>query len=387
MTRGYRTTAVGLVIAFGLTLAAVGILAVGREDGFFHDRVRFVTDFPNVDGLSRGGPVRLIGVQVGVVTAIRLPDDISKQEVDVEFAVDRRYWDRIREGTTASLKNLTYLSGEKYIELRPGDPAARRIDAGGYIESPLSEVERIIARSQNIAENIEEISAMLKELLASLNRGESVLSQLITDPEFGRDAMDNATETLGRLASIVERLDDGGGLVGRLLSDDRFAQATLDRVTSILDRFEAVADRVDAGQGLLGQLVAEESDLLDSAHEIHEVMVAAKELLGHLESGQGTMGRLLVDDEYGRTLTARMDVLLADTASILHKIDTGEGSLGRLINEPELYDEATDVMGGLSDSRFLKWVARRVRNKKIKRQLDDMAKELARAERAGTPAP
>lgn len=383
MRQSHKTTIVGLAIAFALTLLAIGILAVGREQGFFRDRVTFVTDFPNVDGLTIGSSVRLIGVQVGVVTAIRLPDDISKQEVDVEFGVDRRYWDRIRAGTTATLKNLTYLSGEKYIEVRPGDPTRARIPEGGYIDSPQTEVERLLARSQNIAENIEEISVMLKDLLLALNRGESVLSQLITDPEFGQGAMGSATETLKRLNHIVTRLDEGRGMVGRLLSDDEYAESTLSRMTALLDRFEGMADRIDAGEGLLGQLMVEDSDLADAAREMREVLASARELIAGLEAGQGTVGRLLVDDEYGRTVTQRIDFLLADIASIVHKIETGEGTLGRLVNEPELYDEATDVMGGLSDSRFLKWVARRVRNKKIKRKIEEFADELERAQRAG----
>ena len=71
MKHSYKTTTVGVVIAIALLLAAVSILTVGREEGFFQDRVGFVTDFPNVDGLSPGGPVRLIGVQVVLAAKIK----------------------------------------------------------------------------------------------------------------------------------------------------------------------------------------------------------------------------------------------------------------------------------------------------------------------------
>ncbi len=58
----YKTTTVGLVITIALILAAVAILTLWREQGFFGDRATYLTDFPNVDGLAVGAPVRLIGV-------------------------------------------------------------------------------------------------------------------------------------------------------------------------------------------------------------------------------------------------------------------------------------------------------------------------------------
>jgi phospholipid/cholesterol/gamma-HCH transport system substrate-binding protein len=91
---------------------------------------------------------------------------------------------------------------------------------------------------------------------------------------------------------------------------------------------------------------------------------------------------MLMDQDYGQTLAARVDALVADLGDILRKIDEGEGTLGRMINEPELYDQATDVVGGLSDRRFLKWVARRIRNKEIKDKIEIYVEELEQAEKA-----
>ncbi len=111
-------------------------------------------------------------------------------------------------------------------------------------------------------------------------------------------------------------------------------------------------------------------------------MAELRGVIGRIDSGQGLVGQLVADEDYGRTVSARLDSILADVGSILAKIDRGEGTLGLLLNEPELYDEATEVVGGLSDSRFLKWVARRMRNKDIKRRIEEYARELEEAEKA-----
>ncbi|MFQ5766978.1 MAG: MlaD family protein, partial [Acidobacteriota bacterium] len=358
------------------------ILAVGREEGFFRERVAFRTDFPNVDGLAVGSPVRLIGVKVGAVSAITLPVEIGKQEVDVVFVVDRRYRERIRVGTTATLKNLTYLSGEKYVELRPGDPSRPIIPEGGYIESPASEVEQLIAGSKNIATNIEEISNQFRKLLTYLSDGKSLLSRLIQDPDFGRDAFGHAQATLARVDTIVARVEKGEGLVGRLLTDDKYAQSALDRFAMLTERFERMAGRIEKGEGFAGQLLAEDSDLLRAQKDFVEFVAQARTLVQELHPGHGLVGRMLNDEGYAQTIMARVEEMTADLAAILDRIDKGEGTLGRLINEPQLYDQATDVIGGVSDSRFLRWVAHRVRNKQVKQQIRAWAKELASSEKA-----
>jgi phospholipid/cholesterol/gamma-HCH transport system substrate-binding protein len=373
------------VITLALILAAVGILTIGREQGLFRDRVPFRTDFPNVDGLAEGAPVRFIGVQVGVVTRISLPAELGKDEVEVEFAVDRAVRDRIRTGSTATLKNLTYLSGEKYVELKPGDPGAPPIPEGGYVDSPRSEVEQLIAQSQTIAANIETISVQFTELLDHLNKGDSVLSQLIKDPTFGREAVEEATQAIAGVNSIVSRIDRGEGLLGRLLADEEYGGRTSDALARILDRLDRISAGLEQGDGLLGQMLAADSELSRLQDDLAEAVAAIAGLVGQLESGQGMLGRMLVDEEYGRTMTARLEAALADVNEILAKINEGEGTLGLLLNEPELYQDATDVVGGLSDSRFLKWVAKRMRNKEIKSKIEEYARELEEAERADRP--
>ena len=380
----YRTTTVGLVIAFALALAALGILAVGREEGLFRDRVYFTTDFPNVDGLGVGAPVRLIGVQVGVVSGVRFTEDITKQEVDVTFAVDRAYRERMREGTTAVLKNLTYLSGEKYIELRPGPADRPLIPEGGYVESPRGEFEQFISQTQTIATNLEEISGHMTTLLNDLNSGQSVLSQLIKDPEFGRLAVVEAGESVQRINRMLGNLEHGRGLMGRLLTDDAFADEVLGRLSSVTAHIEEMARRVEAGEGIAGQLLRSDSELATSLSEGKGAIIALRELVEGLRAGRGLAGRLITDEEWGRTQSERLAAMLADLESITSKIDEGRGTLGLLINEAELHNQATSVIGGVSDSEFLRWVARRVRDKNVKKQIEEWADKV---ETTGAPPP
>jgi len=382
---GIKTTVVGLVIVVTLILAALGILTIGREQGLFRDRVYFTTDFPNVTGLSVGSPVLLIGVEVGIVKSISLPIETGKDRVDVVLGIDRSVRERIREGTTATLKIMAYLSGEKYVELTPGGAESPLIPENGFIEAPGNEIEQLIAQSQNIAGNVEAISAQFMEILGYLTQGDSVLSQLLKDPQFGRQLVAEATETVAHLNQVAARLERGDGLLGRLLADDEFGRSAFETITTVLQRVDRISAQVEAGEGLLGQMLAEDSDLKVLQDDLGELVVELRDVVGKIDSGDGLIARLVADEEYGRTMTARLDESLTHLASILDKVDRGEGSLGLLLNEPELYDKATEVVDGLSDSRFLKWVARRMRNKAIKKKIEEYASEVEEAEKAARP--
>ncbi|HEU5181786.1 MAG TPA: MCE family protein, partial [Candidatus Polarisedimenticolia bacterium] len=116
-----REASVGLVIFTAGLILMLGILAVGKESRLFARKVEYWTSFPNVSGLAEGSPVKLVGVQVGTVSEVAFPSSLNDREIRVSLQVDRAYAGRIREGTQAQLKSLSYVSQERYIELTPGD--------------------------------------------------------------------------------------------------------------------------------------------------------------------------------------------------------------------------------------------------------------------------
>ena len=58
------------------------------------------------------------------------------------------------------------------------------------------------------------------------------------------------------------------------------------------------------------------------------------------------MQRLLSDQQYANQLLANMQASLADMKDILRKIDDGQGSVGLAVNDPSLYYDAKNFLGG-----------------------------------------
>ena len=53
-------------------------------------------------------------------------------------------------------------------------------------------------------------------------------------------------------------------------------------------------------------------------------------------------------------------------AEITGKINRGEGTLGALVNERELHDSMEEVVAGIDDSKFARWLVKHYRKKGIK---------------------
>ena len=68
--------------------------------------------------------------------------------------------------------------------------------------------------------------------------------------------------------------------------------------------------------------------------------------MDRFSNGNGTVQRLLSDQQYANQLLGNMQTSLADMKDILRKIDDGRGSVGLAVNDPSLYYDAKNFLGG-----------------------------------------
>ena len=90
---------VGLtVLAASITLGIL-ILLMGGTGGFFTEKITLKSYFDNAGGLRVGAPVRLQGVDIGNVSAIRVVSEPAKRltPVEVTMKVNTKYHSNLRE--------------------------------------------------------------------------------------------------------------------------------------------------------------------------------------------------------------------------------------------------------------------------------------------------
>ena len=370
LSRATKEISVGAFVSIGLILFAVGVMAISKEQRLFARKTKYWTRIDNTSGLAEGSPVRLVGVQIGTVAEIEFPEDIRESKIKVVFSVDRAYANRIREGTQALLKSLTYLSQDKYIELTPGDPDRPAIPPNGFIEPGVSVWEETIQQSQGIADDIKEITASLRDLLIAINRGGGIMQEMIHNPEFGRQGVANLEGSLASLRRTLESVEKGKGLAGTLLTNEEFARKQMENIDATLTRLRSVTEKLDSDQGLVAALTAPDGKGARAVEDLRASAASLRKTAEGLQEGRGLIGRLVHDESYADALLQKINSAATHADSILRKVDSGKGTLGGIINDPEVYQGLKDVVSGIQQSRVGKGIVRHYGKKGAKERAE-----------------
>jgi phospholipid/cholesterol/gamma-HCH transport system substrate-binding protein len=351
------------MFVLALIILALSIMALGDGSNLFRAEAKYIVIFPSVEGMGVGSPVKMNGVQIGAVTAISLPKDPSRSGIEVQFGVDADYRARIRADSTAALSILQLLSGEKFIELFPGSPDQAELPENS--EVGLRQDPEMFDQMAAASQNINLISVSLRNILASLEAGDGILGQMISDPDFGKDGLASLHGALTNLEGLTADLRSGKGFVGRLIKDEDFA-TKIDSLGDAIEGLALIVQQIDVEQGALGEMLNEDGSGKQAVLDLAEAAASLKKVTASLASDRGLVGRLLNDEAYSEKLAGDLERMVGNFAEISDKINHGDGTLGRLVNERTLHDGLEDVVAGVNDSKFARWLMRHYQKKGIK---------------------
>ena len=351
---------VGLLVLGALGLLMAGILLIGEQNNLFRPMNRYSVRFADVDGLQAGNPVQLNGVAVGRVTSIVLPESPDETHLTVWIDVDRRFGQRVRKDSHARIQTLGLL-GDKYIELTSGTGNAVLVPSGGEIATaPATDVDRLINSGEDAVQNIVAISSSLARILDRIERGDSILGELMAPlpEESGRVSMPERIHgTLDRVDRLLDGVENGGGPLGRLLFDEQAG----DRLVASIGRFESLLQSVQEGDGLLPALLYDdelEQEARGLLAELRGAGVDVRELIASIENAEGLLPRLIEDKGFADRTTERVEKVLERLDDLSLDLTEGEGTVPRLIRDPEVYEALNDVIVGVHESRLLRWLIR-----------------------------
>src|SRR5208282_3021200 len=109
--------AAGLFFIIGLTLIAVSVFFIGIDRGLTEPKFQVITLFNQVGGLVEGSPIRISGVDVGLVGAIDfLNEPIEGRSLKVRLDIFKKYEFEFRKCSKISIRTEGVLS-HKLIEI------------------------------------------------------------------------------------------------------------------------------------------------------------------------------------------------------------------------------------------------------------------------------
>lgn len=214
---------------------AVIIFILGSQKGYFKSKITLRTQFTNVYGLQNGAPVRFMGVGIGYVKSVTLPNELSCPSIEVLLQIDKSAQKSITKDSVATIKWLSYVTADSYVEIisgacreqtvEDGDTirSAESIDYTRAVENGVSAVESLSKIVKKLEEggfidSLNNTMAVLNESAKTFQKGDGLLYSLVYDPK-GKQLLENLTETSESLKKILTEIEKGEGTFGALISD------------------------------------------------------------------------------------------------------------------------------------------------------------------------
>lgn len=192
---------VGLFVLLALLVLTFFIISMS-DLSFFQKGCRYQVLFGFTSGLKDAAPVRLAGVEVGVVRSLNVfrdETDAGKTRVRVNIWIKDDI--AIPMDSFITINQLGLL-GEKYLEIIPGTSKDRLKQNGqitGHDPVPM----------EKIAQQVETVAGKVEDLIDHVNNG------ILTDKN--KKSLEDALSALSRVGTNVQ---EGHGTVGRLLMDE-----------------------------------------------------------------------------------------------------------------------------------------------------------------------
>lgn len=321
---------VGLTVIFAsLTLALLLFLMSGTS-GLFSHRITLISFFDNASGLRVGAPVRLNGVDIGNVVAMRIVPDKDKQltPVEVIMKVSTKYSFNLRRDSVTSLDTAGVL-GETYLDIDSAQAVGPLAQNGDVLPTHVHpDFNEVVRSSQSTLQNMDALLKRADRILAFAESGKGSLGKLIYDPTL----YDQFSKTVTQFSGVVDEIAKGKGSLGQLISNND----AYNKFVATLDRMNAVVDDLQAGKGTAGKFLKDPS-LYNNAND---TVVNLKKVSEDLNAGKGTAGRLLKDEE----LAKKIDTTVTKLAALTSELEAGQGTAGKLFKDQSLYNNADQML-------------------------------------------
>jgi phospholipid/cholesterol/gamma-HCH transport system substrate-binding protein len=245
-----RVTAVTIVAV--LIMGTLAVLLTGGT--LLEEKTTLYLHIPDATGLASGSPVRVDGIGVGKVEAVRLSgSNEPNRVVRLAMTIERNKLFNIPRDSYAQISSDT-LVGDKFVDITSGrSPAAIRPD-GELTYRSQPDLTKTLDLSQ-----FEQQLRQLDALLTDIEQGRSELGQFI----IGEQMYDDFRKRFAQIESTLRRAVDATHSVGQFLYSDRVYR----QFEQPLLRLDQNLARLQSGQGAAAQFLRD-SGQYDSFNKV-----------------------------------------------------------------------------------------------------------------------
>ncbi len=289
----------GLFVAVGVLILVVGVFLIGGRQGVFTKSTEVLARFNSVEGLKKGAAVRLLGIDVGTVSGIRIWNNVAL--VDLRIFSDTQKF--IKKDSKAMLETEG-LVGNKFVVLTPGtegSPSVEALDTLNSIEEP--NLSQIISETRETIASVKSMVDQFSAILVDVREGHGTLGKLVTDESVYYALRQATYEADSSLKKVSDKFTDMANVVAGLsVSFNRVAEkadSVLSNVNLVVKNFDTTASDVklmvsqlDTGKGLVSSLLHDRSVYDTTLKVVSTTLAAVREAQIGLEKFAGNMEAL-----------------------------------------------------------------------------------------------
>jgi len=319
---------VGLTVVAASVTLAVLIFLMSGTGGWFTHKIVLRSFFDNAQGLREGAPVRLSGVDIGNVTAVRIVGGKPLTPVEVTMKVSTKYAFNLRKDSVTMLSTAGIL-GETYVDVESSTakgPEAADGDTLTTREAPA--LEDVVRASQGTLQNIDTLLKRVDRIMAFIESGQGSIGKVIYSPVL----YDQLNATVVEFKGLVDDIQSGKGSIGPLLTSDEAYKKAM----AAIDKLNVIVDDLQQGKGTAGKLL-KDPVLFDNANK---TIANVRQLTDDINAGKGALGKFSHDQEFADKLQTTINNL----AALSDRLEKGEGTAGMLFKDPGLYNNSNQML-------------------------------------------
>ena len=296
MTKLSIEAKVGVFVVAGILVLAYMSMKVGRLKYGTDQGYTVYGYFDSAEGLVKGVPVQVAGVDVGRVKDIAL--DAGRAKVTLELNPDFQ----IGEDAQAAIRTKGVL-GDKYVELILGIPGAPILQQGGKIQRTRSptNIDSLLQQLQSIGQDMKQLTGSFSGVMGGQDGRESLkvivenlraLAETLNETvQKNRENIDRALDNFAVFSKDMREISGSNKeALKEILANFRNASGQLNEA---IVAFSHITEKINRGEGALGKLVNDE----ETAKNMDETILALKEISEKINRGEGTIGKLIKDEE------------------------------------------------------------------------------------------
>jgi phospholipid/cholesterol/gamma-HCH transport system substrate-binding protein len=201
-----QTALLGAVVLFGLTLGAGGLFLVGDRQQLWADHFTLHVGFARLQGVAVGTPVRVRGLDAGVVTAVDLPaTDRPDEPLTLRLKLDRKFQPLVFSDAAASIVQEGMI-GAKVVEIDPGHRDRGPVADGGLIAArQRPELADLLTQTQGMIAEIREGQGTIGKLLKD-DRAYSEIVAALKETRRLMERSQDAAQSIKQDADAIKRL-------------------------------------------------------------------------------------------------------------------------------------------------------------------------------------